>query len=245
MSNHQLLDNVTHKNLRVIRDQRSGLGDDLSYTHVFIDEFRLTQADFPIFLMKNPTTAKFEAVAMFGFAEQENLFLSEQGWSTSYVPLTIRRRPFLIGFQDAQSFGGSADSPVIHIDMDSPRVSETDGDLVFLEHGGQSPMLSEVAEILGHIHQGHAATAEFIDAIMALNLVESVTIKAELADGNTYQLDNLYTVHEEALAALNAEQLDNLHTKGYLQALYMLVASSNNLSKLIALKNARLAHEIP
>lgn len=240
--NHQLLDNVTHKDLRVIRDLRSGLGDDISYTHVFVDEFRLAQADFPIFFMKNPTTAKFEAVAMFGFAEQENLFLTEQGWLASYVPLTIRRRPFLIGFQDAQSFGGSADSPVIHIDMNSPRVSQIEGDHVFLEHGGQSPMLTEVAEILGHVHQGHEASAAFIEAILAHDLIEPVTIKAELADGNVYQLDNLYTVSEEMLANLTNEQLGQLHSNGYLQALYMVVASSNNLGKLINLKNACLAN---
>ena len=40
------------------------------------------------------------------------------------------------------------------MDLDHPRVSETEGEPVFLEHGGNSRYLDRVATILQGINQG-------------------------------------------------------------------------------------------
>ena len=49
-----------------------------------------------------------------------------------------------------------------------------------------------------------------------------------------------YTVNEEKLYVLQAEQLHELNTAGFLSAAYMLVASQSQLSNLIARKNQQL-----
>jgi hypothetical protein len=217
MANHQLLDNITHKDLRIITDRAAWYGDDIALTGVFPLEFRRLQAEYPIAFQRNAKTGSFDSIAIFGFAEGENLFLSSDGWDAGYVPMSIERQPFLIGFQTTTDGGVLTDEPVVHIDMDSPRVSETEGAPVFLEHGGHSPYLET-----------------------DLDLLEPFTLEIELNDGSTHKFAGLHTIKEENLNALDAESLAKLHVNGYLEHIYMVMASISNFKTLIDKKNARL-----
>jgi hypothetical protein len=46
-----------------------------------------------------------------------------------------------------------------------------------------------------------------------------------------------YTINEERLKELSAEALQALHQRGYLQAIYMAIASQSNIRHLLQLKN--------
>lgn len=242
MPNHQLLDNINHKDLRIHTEHHPKYGDNESYSNLFVSEFRDAQAHYPIFFRKNSESGQFEAIALFGFAVSENLLLDEQGWHANYIPFSVRRRPFLIGFQQRHEQGVVSEEPVVHIDMDSPRISSDPemGEAVFLEQGGQSEYLQQISSILNEINQGHQQTKLFIDALLALDLIESVTIKVQLNDGSNNELASLYTINEEKLAALPAENLVELHQQGYLQGVYMVLASMSNMTDLIELKNKQL-----
>ena len=239
MANHQLLDNVTHQHVKIITDQRPGLGDEQSYTRLMLSELRAAQSSFPLFFRKQSETGQFEIIAMFGLAEQENLFIDNSGWHAHYLPLTLQRRPFLIGFQASDDPAYPEDKPVVHIDMDSPRVNDTEGEAIFLPQGGQSPYLQHISSVLKAIHQQNPLTQPFVEALQELQLIEAVDLKIQLDDGNNIELGGLYTVHEEQLKELPQEQLFSLHQKGYLEAIYMMMASVQNLSTLIAMKNRR------
>jgi len=240
MPNHQLLDNVTHQDLRIITEHKPEYGDTASYTNVFVSELRDVQGQYPIFFRKNSDTAQFEAIALFGFAEQENLYLNNEGWHASYIPLTIRRRPFLIGYQNVNTDGIISQQPVVHIDMDSPRISNTAGEAVFLEQGGQSPYLQEISSILKAIDDGHQQTKAFIDVLLENDLIESVSIKVQLNNGSQNELGGLYTLNEEKVAALSGDKLTAMHRQGYLQNIHMILASMSNMSALIEKKNQQL-----
>ncbi|MDH3907508.1 MAG: SapC family protein, partial [Gammaproteobacteria bacterium] len=99
MTRHALLNNVDHKDLRVITERSAKFGDNVRGALTFSWEFRSVQAHYPIVFNKNPETGVFTALAMFGFEEGENLFLGDDGWTTSYIPMTMLIQPFLIGFQ--------------------------------------------------------------------------------------------------------------------------------------------------
>lgn len=244
MPNHQLLDNVTHKDLKVIASMRPGLGDDVSFSNVFISEFREVQGFYPIFFHKHSETGQFETIAMLGFGDNENLFLNDEGWQANYIPLSIQRRPFLIGFQNIQKDGVLTKDPVVFVDMDSPRVSKDDSDSdalpVFLSQGGQSDYLQNINSVLQAIHLGHQQSKEFIDKLLELDLIESVNIKVTLKDNSQHELNSLYTIHEEKVAGLSGETLQQLHQLGYLQMIHMMEASMSNLSLLIEKKNSTL-----
>ena len=240
MTNHVLLDNVTHKDLRVIRDYARVAGYDVNVARVFPSEFIQLQAEYPLFFIRNKEAGNFEPIAVLGFEDKENLYLDETGWDAGYVPLSIERQPFLIGFQQQMVDGVPTEAPVVHIDLDHPSVSETEGERVFLPHGGESPLLERISSVLMTVHQGYEAAKSLSEMLVGLELIESMTLEARLKDGSMQSLKGLYTINEDKLQALNANALESLHKKGHLRDIYMMLASLPNVSRLIERKNRRL-----
>ena len=237
MANFQLLNNVDHKGLKVIIDRSAELGDNVWYAVTFPSEFRNLQRHYPVFFVKNPDDGEFQAVAMFGVEEGENLFLDENGWNASYIPLNIMRQPFLIGFQQQERDGQTTREPVVSVDMESPRVNTEQGEPVFLEHGGNSEYLERVNSILNAVFVGMRSSGHFFATLSDLNLIESFVLDAQLYDGTEHRLAGFYTINEDELAELDGEHLEMLNRKGYLEAIYMVIASMTNLPILLERKN--------
>ena len=240
MTRHVQLDNVTHKDLRVIRDYVNVPGYDVSAARAFPSEFIQLQTEYPLFFIRNKEQGNFEPIALLGFEDKENLYLDENGWHAGYVPLSIEREPFLIGFQQQVVDGVPTEAPVVHIDLDHPSVSETEGERVFLPHGGESPLLERISSVLMTIHQGHEAAKSLSEMLVGMELIESLVLEVELKDGSKQSLKGLYTINEDKLQNLNANALESLHKKGHLRDVYMMLASLPNVSRLIERKNQRL-----
>ena len=144
MTRPVLLNNVDHKDLRVDAITRNvAMGDGLMLALTYPAEFRNVQAHYPIVFHKGPD-GTFQPVALFGLRESQNLFLRDDRWDANYIPLAVARQPFLIGMADGEA--------VIHIDLDSPRVSRTAGEALFREHGGTSAFLEHVNSMLLALH---------------------------------------------------------------------------------------------
>lgn len=240
MANFQLLNNVDHQDLKVIIDRSAEFGDNVWYAVTFPAEFRNLQRHYPIFFVKHPDSGEFQAVAMFGVVEGENLFLDDNGWNASYIPLNIMRQPFLIGFQEREQNGGVQREPVITVDMDHPRVNTEHGEPVFLEHGGNSEYLERVNSILHAVLEGMRHSKPFLDTLDELNLIESFVLDVQLDDGSEHRLAGFYTINEDVLKELDGEQLQRLNQKGYLEAIYMVIASMTNLPALLEKKNQQI-----
>ncbi|HEY7885002.1 MAG TPA: SapC family protein [Cellvibrionaceae bacterium] len=240
MTNHVLLNNISHHDLKVDTRYSEEFGDNVNLVLTFPTEFADIQREYPIFFQKNQKTGQFQSVALLGFEKGENLFLGDGQWQASYVPGIIARGPFLIGFQEQEVDGELQKEPVIHVDMDNPRVNKDQGRAVFLEHGGNTPYLEQIANILKGIHLGMAANQAMFAAFEALELIEPVSVQVQLNEGKQYDLQGYYTISEEKLANLDAESLFKLNRSGFLQGAYLVVASLSNVKKLIDMKNRKL-----
>ncbi|SET38589.1 SapC family protein [Thalassotalea agarivorans] len=240
MATNALLNSVDHKNLKVITDRSAQYGDNVWFAMTFPAEFRSVQNYYPIFFQKDSKTGQFYAVALFGFEDKENLFLTEQGWEAGYIPLSIQRQPFAIAVQDVDENGEEKQQRMLTIDMDNPRVSETQGEALFKEYGGNTPYLDYMADMLEALHHGVGDSADFFHALTELDLIESVTVDLELNNKSQHQLVGFYTIKEESLATLTKDQLAGMHQKGYLQAIYMVMASQGNIRQLLSRKNKQL-----
>lgn len=235
MSNFVLLNNIAHKNLRVAREHSAQYGDNEMSALVFPQEFRAVQNEYPIFFQKNPESGKFYALALFGLRHDENLFLTEAGWDAHYIPASVKRRPFLIGIQPPKPDEDPTKSNLmVYVDMDSPRVSETQGDAVFLPHGGYSTYLETVVDLLDYIKYGTDLNDSFVATLLQYELLEVVSVDISLKNGEQNNLSGMYTINEDKLTALGAAALTALHNKGYLEFIYMALASQSNVTKLIA-----------
>ncbi|MFA9274269.1 MAG: SapC family protein [Candidatus Aquirickettsiella gammari] len=229
MAKAVLLNNVDHKDLRVITGHGAQFGDAVMSTLTFPSEFRDLQAHYPIVFRKTMDGTSFEPIALFGFQENENLFLESDAWDASYVPLLIKRQPFLIG--------KVGDELMMNIDLESAKISRTEGQPIFLPHGGNSEFLEQMNSMLLTIHQGLQSTPAFINALMEHQLLESFVLDIELNDGSQNRLAGFYTINEEKLHGLRGTVLEQWNQLGYLQAIYMVIASLSNFRALIERKN--------
>ena len=237
MKNIEVVNNVKHKNIRVITRKDKALGDGVMMTNTFPLEFRFIQAHYPILFQKSHESDDYNAVALFGFEEGENLFLSERGWEASYVPLMIQRHPFLIGFQRGPVGSESDTTRVMNINMDSPRISEIEGERLFLEQGGNSEYLDYMASVLETIHLWNEQGKGFSQVLLEHNLLDPVTFDITLSTGRQAQLLGFHTINEDALGKLSGDVLGKLNGMGYLMPIYMAVASLSHVNKLIKLKS--------
>jgi hypothetical protein len=242
MARIELLNNVDHKDLRVITERSAKYGDNVWYVPTFPAEFRNVQRCYPIYFTKMPETGRFQAVAVFGFEERENLFLDENGWNAPYVPLSVVRQPFLIGRQESGDETGPGTQLVLSVDRDNPRCSTTEGEPLFLEHGGSSAYLEQVTEILQMIYAGYENSAGFADMLLGMDLLESFVLDVELDDGSNHRLTGFYTIKEESLQELSGSDLALLRNNGYLEAIYMVIASMSHIPDLLQLKNRLVAN---
>lgn len=237
MSNTVLLDNVTHKNLRIITRKSAELGDCLPSVLTFPFEFRNIQTHYPIGFQQDSKNGRYYAAALMGFEDNENLFLEGEEWDASYIPLMMERQPFFIG-ESANADGEQ--NPLVYVDMDSPRVSETEGETVFLPQGGSSAYLDRISNILGAIHQGQAHSLEFFNTLLEHDLMEPFTLEVKLVDASQNKLVGFQTINEQKLNSLPASTLEHLARSGVLQQAYFVLASQSNFASLIHRKNKRL-----
>jgi len=235
MSNNALLNNVDHKDLRVITTRSAEYGDNVMFAATFPGEFRDLQAHYPIVFRKN-ARGQFEPVALLGFKDGQNLFLTQGGWEATHIPMTIERLPFLIGFSHDRQ-------PMMHIDLDNPRVSRTQGEPIFREFGGNTDFLERMSSLLLAIHQGLATNDSFIGALLEYELLESFVLDIQLNDRSQNRLTGFYTLKEERLLDLNGAVLERLNRAGHLHAIYMAIASLSNFRALIERVNKLNAGE--
>lgn len=228
------LDNVAHADLRVALRHGAAYGDAVNQTLVFPTEFAEAQREFPI-LFRRDGAEGLRAVALLGLDRDENLFLEGDRWTSRHVPLGLQRGPFLIGLTETGA------PPVIHVDLDDPRVDAADGESLFLPHGGQTGYLDHVGRILAAIHVGMADAVPMYAAFDALGLIQPVALELMLGEERRYVIPDHEVLSAEKLAELGPEALDQLNRAGHLGAAFLLAASLGNLPALIERKNARLA----
>lgn len=236
MGNIQKLNNLEHAQLKI--KQSPCDADRIMFVPVYTSEMRALQSNFPLMFYKSPDNGALVPVALFGFEQGENLFIDGDRWTSQYIPMLIQRGPLMIA-TDGQTYSGEP-SRVIAIDIDHPNVSETEGEPLFLEFGGNTAYLDRLALMLEGIHQGHTLTPAFVEALNQHELITAITLKITLNNGQDHTLEGFYAVDDEKLQTLNEEAIADLHRQGHLTPAFMMVASQSQLKRLIELKNAKL-----
>lgn len=234
------LNNVTHKDLKIITHYSAQFGNNLHAVLTFPTEFADIQREYPILFQKNPATDKFQSIALLGIAPGENLFLNNNQWSARYVPAIVTREPFIIGFEDQSANGGDEHALVVMVDMDSPRVNTREGEAVFLQFGGNTRYLEKINNVLQKIYQGTSISDAMFDAYNQLELIEPVNLEITLNNGDVHRLSGNYTISQEKLYALSGDDLAKLNAAGFLESAFLIINSLNNMKNLIDIKNSRL-----
>ena len=226
MSNIVHVNSEAHKHLKIRSDASAELGDGQRFVPVVLSEFQFLVAHYPLLFSKDAGTGAFFCGAVLGFDEGENLFLDGEIGQDCYRPLNLRRMPFYTAGDE------------IAIDLHHPRVGET-GDALFTEAGEPTQFLAGIAAALRELRHGGEKMKEFIDTLLKLNLIEPLDVTLAFDDGRR-ELQGLYTVNRETLAALEDSQVVDLFRSGYLQQIHFMLASLRHIASLANKKNLRL-----
>ncbi len=240
MARYELLNNISHKDLRVATGFGSEFGDNVAILPAFPSEYADLQREYPIFLRKDNNSGEFHSVVLLGFEENENLYLQDGRWNAQYLPGAVARGPFLIGFQGQHIDGELRREAVIHVDVEHPRITSGQGLSVFLPQGGQSPYLDHIITVLRGIHNGNEFANAMCSAFEKLALIQPIQLEVQWDQSHRANLTGLYNIDRERLRALDAAALHGLHQAGYLEGAFLLLASTQNVRRLIAEKQRRM-----
>lgn len=232
MTQHAILNNAQHRNLRVSVSRGAEYGDDIMSALTFPEEFRNVQTYYPIVFQKDEQGG-FQPVALFGLQQGENLFLEGAHWDAHYIPLSVQREPFLIG--------RSTNGEQVHIDLDHPRVGDESGQALFHDHGGPTEFLERISDILGMLHAGVENTQAYIEALLKHDLLESFVLDVQFDEESQSRLVGYYTINQDRLRALDGSALEELSRADHLEPTFMAVASLNHMGDLIERYRKRYA----
>jgi SapC len=225
MSNIVLLDSQLHRQLRVHAQPAAHYGDNQRFVAVVVNEFHALAMHYPVLFSKDADTGQFYCGAMLGFDTGENLFLDEHRTLTIYRPLNLQRGPFLTAGSD------------LAIDLDHPRVAPAGDQELFSETGEPSKYLQSIMGLMRDLRPGLERTRIFIDTLLGLKLIEPMTISARFDDGSDREFTGLYTVNRDRLKDLPDAAVLDLFRRGYLQLMYLMLASLNHVPALAQKKN--------
>jgi hypothetical protein len=229
------INNIDQANLRVSPKAGAEFGDAANQALVFPAEFEELQREFAIIFRRRETG--LQAYALLGLDRDENLFLSGDHWTSRYVPASHRRGPFSIGVARSSADPESGE-PMIHVDMDDPRVGDDEGLPLFLEHGGNAPYLDHISGVLRLLYEGMESAPAAYAALDEAGLLTPVTLTIDVSEDRRYTVPDVLVVDVERLAALTGEPLERLHRSGVLRLAILVMASLGNIQQLIARKQA-------
>ena len=241
MAQHVVLNNVDHHDLRLITRHGAAFGDSVNQTLIYPSEYEEIQRHYPIFFRHGE--AGFSSVALMGFDREENLFLDGDRWTVPYVPALHRTSGFLIGQPKAapgQELPAEADV-VMLVDPTHARVSRSEGESLFLAHGGNSPVLDELVDTLQRVYFGAQASDHMFAAFNEAGLLAPISIEVKIDDRQSFLLKDMLTINREALHGLDPVRLGALNAAGFLALAFHVVSSLGNLNRMITLKSARTA----
>ena len=227
MTNVIIVNRDSHRALRVQPRPSAQLGDAQRFVSVVVNEFPFLVAHYPIFFSKDSGTGQFYCGAVLGFDDGENLFLDEGApRPDAYRPLNLQRGPFFTAGDE------------LAIDLDNPRVGI--GEVLFESDGTPTLYLEGIKTTMRELKQGEQRTKVFVDTLLGLKLVEAIELDIGFDDGSKRQITGLYTIAQDALRALPDAAVLDLFRRGYLNLIYLMLASMRQVSVLAQTKNRKL-----
>lgn len=229
-----------HKGLCIKQSHTFEHAKNLQFAPLNADELAYASTCYPLFFIKDQTTAKFFPVALFGLEKDENLFYSAQQWLSSYIPKSLRISPFSM----ASAALPNEVEPKwrVCLDRSSPYVSTKGGEALYEqgdEKKAETPYFLNIRQNLADIYHGKVASLTFIERLLELKLIKPMQLTMEFNNGEKNTLNGLYTINESNLKAMPIEHVQEFHQMGYFQSIYSMLSSQHNLYQLVKLKKAQ------
>lgn len=198
---------------------------------IVAEEIADVAANFPIVLIKDDSTGRFQLSALYGLEQDENLFVDDNNeWLATYIPTGLNVMPFGLFLSEED------ESDRIKIDENSAFISNGKGKKLF-ENGQPSAFYSSMQEQLHTIIDASAQTEHFIENLVNRNLITELTLVIDGLDDKPQVINDLYTINTDEFSYLSQEDVMLFHELHYWGPIYAIQQSLSQFKKLVQLKN--------
>lgn len=208
-----------------------------------VSEVGMAISSFPVFMSRANDNTNWSLSAINSFELGESLFVENNEWTATHVPLSMQTYPFFLmriekdGEDDKNNF-------TIGINRQSNAFSDEEGEFLFDENGKASMRLSQATAQLNVEIQNEVHTYRFANKLDELGLIKSIDLLVQYQGGKVNTLKGLNTINEEKLTALTAEEFEELRKLGYLAPIYSMLTSIYQFNDLIIRHNKRYPESI-
>jgi hypothetical protein len=224
-----------HGNLKLRQIEHFHYAEKLHAVPVVGSEFNDVMREYVIAFAQQPE-GTYAVLAMLGFRQEENLFIDSEGkWDARYVPVFVRRYPFVT----SEVEGGDA---IICIDETAAKALASDDGTALFENGEPTDATKQMAETLFRLRDDANRDKLWIKEIVDAGLLKSVSASAQTLKGETVSMDGMFVIDEDKLRELPADKAAEWLKKGLMSLIYAHLFSLGNLSGLTDKLHKREAH---
>lgn len=225
------LDTIAHKALKLAKPMEDwSVAKKLNAMFVAAVEFGDIAAEYPIVFVNAGTDPQGKRqvapVAVFGLANEENLYLNGGAWRARYLPALLRAYPYGLARADQERV-------VIVIDEAWNGWSQTEGQPLFESDGKSTAYLNTVREQLEKVEIEVQRTRFVGQALIDADLLMDMRFDATLAGGETITVDGFMTVDDKKLGELPDAKVLEFHRNGLLALIHAHQMSLRHMRELV------------
>jgi len=226
------LSKTTHSGLKLDTKIALRSGAMMQTLNLKVTEVGHAASNFPVFFMPNSATGGWALTALTSFKPETNLFVNDGRWDATYLPISVQTYPFFLIHSEREE-----NTYTIGIDEQNDAFSSERGELLFDDSGNASPHLTHVTKLLNSDLQNTVHTAQFVEALTALELLKAIDLVVHYQDTTSQNMTGLHTIDEDKLSLLSPEQLAELNKQGFLIPLHAMLISLYQVNLLIQKNN--------
>lgn len=222
------LNEEAHRDLRIREGSAVEIAANQHVINIRATELPQAVTDFPVFFTRDPNSGDFSASIVTSFEAGQNLYVTDGEWNGLFLPSSMHTYPLFLMKSEKDDRGYT-----VGIDEANAALSTAEGQRLFEESGKATLFLSDLTRRLQAGAEADVQTVYFIEALQKLELLKPVDLLVHYADDAVQTIRGLLTIDEERLKSLSSEQLQELHTQGYLVLIHAVLISIFQLNALI------------
>ncbi len=191
---------------------------------LMLSEINVASRFFPIVF---PVQGNMVPQALLSLQKGENRYVSDEGrWQVKYVPLHLRRYPFVLGQKDAES------PLLVMYDADAPQFKDNNGKALFEERNDQTvatPLLDEIQKYLAGLNSEFKKTKDFFNRLKEKNVLKPSQITLTDKEGKEHKVRGFATVDWNEVKKLDDATLAQWTRDGLIQMIHMHLLSLESL----------------
>ena len=233
----QVLHFDAHKDMGVVSSTDYSFTANATAIPLSVSEFMPVIRHYPIVFIDAEGAVP---VAITGIKQGRNLMVGADGaWEkNTYIPAYIRRYPFIL-----VQAPDDKDRRILAFETTSGRVkplSEApEATPLFKADGQPSEAIQPMMQLCELYHQHRAHDADFLQAVMAADILVSRHADFEFSDKSHYRLDGFQVVDPERYRALPVKTIREWNKNGWTDAIALHLASAQNWGLLLERNHQR------